>query len=325
MLRGQSFVAFVVPLRGDIGAACRQGVLPAHPLELREDFWLVTAGVDVLGVFEAKHALQHGDAPVKVPPLVVLGVIADRVTFQTVGVGFPDADKAHPSLPQRGTFLFVVASCGLAVVEDSVILDRRVQRGHVGIDLPHCAVDLWFPLVDCPGVDVPPQVIDDCLFGDGGAGALLTFGAAGSLVCPEIHRGAPLVAFFAAPPDLPDAAFAHLTGCQCAVAVIIPFLCDVRVQRRKVVESGENPLAGAIGAPIAFVAPGIDGRLPFVSPVTSPPDLPGRPGDDILRRQPVVLRRVPLTRKLRVRRRQIIVFGEQLLVGAVGTSVALRP
>ena len=119
----------------------------------------------------------------------------------------------------------------------------------------------------------------------------------------------PDVSLAASPPHPLTASRRHHLRRQAAVQRIVPLDGDLRIDRCKIVEAGQNAPSCAVGAAGVFRDPRSDDSLPFVIKGTPPPNLPVAERSDLVWCQAAVSLRVPLRGKARKERRQIILAG----------------
>ena len=144
------------------------------------------------------------------------------------------------------------------------------------------------------------------------------------LACPGVDGCFPDVSLAASPPHPLMASRRHHLRRQAAVQRIVPLDGDLRTDRCKIVEAGQNAPSRAVGTAGVFRAPCSDDSLPFVTKGTPPPNLPVAEGSNLIWCQTAVALRVPLRSKPRKERRQIILAGHHGFSRAdraLGTSV----
>ena len=123
------------------------------------------------------------------------------------------------------------------------------------------------------------------------------------------------------PPDLFLCPRQNVLRGQFAVARRVPFLCQLRIHRRKVVLSNENlpPGADRTAAPGST---GMNACAPAVSFFAAPPDGSMTSGADVRRNERRIFPVVPLPRQLRMLCRQIVEANQHLSPRAVGAAGA---
>ena len=127
---------------------------------------------------------------------------------------------------------------------------------------------------------------------------------------------------FADPPDLFLCPRQNVLRGQLAVARRVPFLCQLRVHRRKVVLSNENlpPGADRTAAPGSA---GMDACAPAVSFFAAPPDGSMTSGTDVRRNKRHIFLIIPLPRQLRRLRGEVVEAHHNLPPCAVGAAGAV--
>lgn len=108
-----------------------------------------------------------------------------------------------------------------------------------------------------------------------------------------------------------------------AVFLLVPLRGNVRVQRRKIVFTGQRLPSGADRTAHAEGRPRIHRRAPRMPFRASPPDELVAAGRHVLRRQGCVLLNVPLCREQRKLLHQAALFRRNLAPCAVGAACAL--
>lgn len=148
--------------------------------------------------------------------------------------------------------------------------------------------------------------------------AALALGGAG------IDHSLPGVALGTLPPDLPVAAGQHLRRRQRPVERGMPLGRHPGKPGLQIVEAGQYPLAGTVGAAAALGRPGRHHRLVGVAQRAAPPHFAIGIGGQLLGPQCAVFGRVPLGRDLRELGRQIVLAHQHRLPGADRTAAAAR-
>ena len=135
---------------------------------------------------------------------------------------------------------------------------------------------------------------------------------------PRESAGLPRMPQFTFPPASAMRAKDHIGRLQSAVALIIPFLRDFRVNEQEIVEAPQYGAVSAIGTS-AFLA-FADGSPPFMSQLAFPPEGFVGINRHHLRRQSVVPFRYPLGGDFRFDGRQIVEADKDALSRAERTS-----
>lgn len=133
------------------------------------------------------------------------------------------------------------------------------------------------------------------------------------------------VVFFSLPPHAAVRARSDIVWMEHAVFLLVPLRGNVRVQRRKIVFTGQRLPSGADRTARAEGRPRIHRRAPRMAFWTAPPDFAPCAGDHLIRGQRLVLRCVPVFRNYRILSRERVFLRQYVLSRAVRTTAALRP
>lgn len=128
------------------------------------------------------------------------------------------------------------------------------------------------------------------------------------------------MAVFTQPPGLPAAAGRHLLRREAAVKGWMPLRRDHRLLGLQIIKSRQNLAVGAVRAIAPLIHTVGDDRTEGMALVTEPPHAAIGICAHRLRRQRAVLFPVPLDRKPRMQRSEIIKSGQDLLSRAERTA-----
>ena len=110
-----------------------------------------------------------------------------------------------------------------------------------------------------------------------------------------------------------------------AVFLLVPLRGNVRVQRRKIVFTGQRLPSGADRTARAEGRPRIHRRAPRMAFWAAPPDFAPCAGDHLRRQKRHVFCRIPFFLDRRILSRERVFLRQYVLSRAVRTTAALRP
>ena len=133
------------------------------------------------------------------------------------------------------------------------------------------------------------------------------------------------VPLFALPPHTAVRARSDIAWMKRTVFLLVPLRGNVRVQRRKIVFTGQHLPSGADRTARTEGRPRKDCCTPRMAFRTAPPDFAPCAGDHLRRQKRHVFCRIPFFRDRRILSRKGGFLGQDILPRAVRTPAALRP